>query len=64
MNSRCNSVVFKKNKQHEEARAQTGWLRIRIMCGSGATCLPMHYKNPIKHVDLVQSRCHRHLKEI
>jgi len=25
--------------QHEEVRAKTGWLGIRIMCTSGATCL-------------------------
>jgi hypothetical protein len=25
--------------KHEGARAKTGWLRIRIMCQSGATCL-------------------------
>ena len=26
--------------QHSGERAKTGWLEIRIMCSSGATCLP------------------------
>jgi len=26
--------------QHYGERAKTGWFRIRIMCQSGATCLP------------------------
>jgi hypothetical protein len=40
----------------------TGWLGIRIVCPSGATCLSAdccsvsyHYKNPAKRVGLVQS---------
>jgi hypothetical protein len=27
------------NTQREKVRAKTGWLRIRIICPSGATCL-------------------------
>ena len=27
--------------QHEGVRAKTNWLRIKIMCQSGATCLPI-----------------------
>ena len=26
--------------QHEGVRTKTGWLRMRIMCPSGVTCLP------------------------
>ena len=33
-------VVSPLNTQHKGARAKTGWLGIRIMCQSGATCLP------------------------
>jgi len=29
--------------QYSEERANTGWLRIRIMCQSGATCLSMDW---------------------
>jgi hypothetical protein len=44
-------------------------LGIRVMCPSGATCLSAdccsseHYKNPAKHVDLVQSGPHHQLIE-
>jgi hypothetical protein len=33
------SVASLLSTQHLEDRAKTGWLRIRIMCPSGATCL-------------------------
>ena len=42
-------------------RTKSGWLGIRIMCPSGATCLPAdcsvsyHGKNQIKHVGLIQT---------
>ena len=32
-------VASSSSMQHSEVRAKTGWLRIRIMCLSGATCL-------------------------
>jgi len=32
-------VAFLLNTQHQGERAKTGWLGIRIMCLSGATCL-------------------------
>jgi hypothetical protein len=32
-------VVSPLSKQHEGERAKTGWLGIRIICPSGATCL-------------------------
>jgi hypothetical protein len=38
------------------------WLRIWILCLSGMTCLLVYYKNPTKHVGLVQ-RGHLHLIE-
>ena len=49
--------------QHYGVRAKTGWLGIRIMCPSGATCLPadccfselQHYKNQTQHVGLEQN---------
>ena len=52
------------NSQHKDVRAKTGWLGIRIMCSSGATCLTAdccfselkHYKNPDQRVGLEQSR--------
>jgi hypothetical protein len=30
---------FSAKHHHSEERAKTGWLGIRIMCPSGATCL-------------------------
>jgi hypothetical protein len=33
-------VASPLSTQHEEERTKTGWLGIRIMCPSGATCLP------------------------
>jgi hypothetical protein len=33
-------VASPLNIQHEGVRVKTGWLGIRIMCTSGATCLP------------------------
>jgi len=33
-------LVFSASLQHKEVRAKTGSLGIRIMCLSGATCLP------------------------
>jgi len=45
-----------------------GWLRIRIMCPSGATCLPtdcclseLALETPVKSVDLVQNGHHYNL---
>ena len=32
---------FFSENQHLGVRAKTGWLEIRIMCQSGATCLPV-----------------------
>ena len=32
-------VASPLSTQHLRVRAKTGWLRIRIMCPSGATCL-------------------------
>ena len=29
--------------EHSGGRAKTGWLRIRIMCQSGAKCLPTDF---------------------
>jgi hypothetical protein len=53
-------VVSPQNTQHLGVRVETGWLEIRIMCLSGATCLPadccsskLAYKNPAKHVGVV-----------
>ena len=31
------------NTSYEGVRAKSGWLGIRIMCPSGATCLPVDY---------------------
>ena len=49
---------------------KTGWLGIRIMCPSGAKCLPAescmtnyHYKDPIKCVALVHNGYHYHFIE-
>ena len=33
-------VVYPLWMQHSGVRAKTGWLKIRIMCPSGAICLP------------------------
>ena len=33
-------VASPLSTQHNGERAKTGWLGIRIMCTSGATCLP------------------------
>ena len=33
------SVASLLSTQHLRERAKTGWLRIRIMCPNGATCL-------------------------
>ena len=33
-------AFFPLNTQHQEGRVNTGGLGIRIMCPSGATCLP------------------------
>jgi hypothetical protein len=33
-------AFFPLNTQHQEVRANTGGLGIRIMCPSGTTCLP------------------------
>jgi len=33
-------VACPLSTQHAGERAKTGWLGIRIMCSSGATCLP------------------------
>ena len=33
-------VASPLSMQHYGERAKTGWFRIRIMCQSGATCLP------------------------
>ena len=33
-------VASSLSTQHQWERAKTGWLGIRIMCASGATCLP------------------------
>jgi hypothetical protein len=48
--------------QHEGVRAETGWIRIRIMRPSGATCLPVYccFKDPTEYVGQVQSRHHCH----
>ena len=50
-------VASPLSTQHLGERAKTGWLEIRIMCLSGATCLPQtvvsvneHYKNPTQRV--------------
>jgi len=53
------------------ASLRAGWLRIRLMCQSGATCLPVEYSlsawtnitNPTQRIGLVQSR-HHHLIEM
>jgi len=37
--SKTIKLVFVASPQHEGVRANTGWLGIRIMCPSGATCL-------------------------
>jgi len=34
------SVASPLGTQHSGERAKIGWLRIKIMCPSGATCLP------------------------
>ena len=34
-------------------RTKTCWLRIRIICPSGAKCLPADYKNSTRRVGLV-----------
>jgi len=34
-------VASPLSTQHKRERAKTVWLRIRIMCPSGATCLSM-----------------------
>jgi hypothetical protein len=53
-------------------RAKTGWLGIRLMCPSGATCLPADccfseiaatIKNKSKGVGLEQSGSHRNFIE-
>ena len=56
--------------QNYGGRAKTGWLGIRIMCPSGATCLSadccfseLDYANSIQLVGLVQSGPHHHLIE-
>ena len=48
--------------QHWDVRSKTGWLRIRVMCWSGATCLPadccfseLVLKNSTKCAGLIQS---------
>ena len=41
--------------EHLGIRAKTGWLGIRIMCPSGATCLCADYQNPTKRVGLEQN---------
>jgi hypothetical protein len=33
-------VASPLSTQHKGERAKTGWLRIRIICPSGATCIP------------------------
>jgi hypothetical protein len=33
-------VATSLSMQHSGERSKTGWLRIRIMCQTGATCLP------------------------
>ena len=33
-------VASPLSMQHQGERAKTGWLGIRLMCPSGATCLP------------------------
>jgi hypothetical protein len=61
------------NTQLSGKRAKTGWLDIRIMCPSGATCLCADCcfselalykkKNPTKRVGLVQNGELHHLIE-
>jgi len=54
--------------QHKGENAETDWLGIRIMCPSGATCLPVDCcfselalnKDPIKRVGLIQNGHHNH----
>jgi hypothetical protein len=73
VNSRTDKLVFDASllsKQHQGERGRTGWLGMRKMCPSKATCLPMDccfshlapYKS-IKRVGLIQSRQHHHLIE-
>jgi hypothetical protein len=71
MNIKLVFVASPLSMQHLGERAKTGWLEIRIMCPSWATCLSMDccfselasYKNPTKHVVPVQSGPHHHLIE-
>ena len=51
-------VASPLSTHHSGKRAKTGWLEIRIMCPSGAICLPADCcfnKYPTKRVGLVQS---------
>jgi hypothetical protein len=61
-------VASPLSTQHQGERAKTGRLGIRIMCPSGATCLPaeccfseLALLNPTQHVGLIQSGPHHHL---
>ena len=60
-------VVSPLSKQHEGERAKTGWLGIRIICQSGATCLSVDccfrdtIKKSTKCVGLVQNGPLHHL---
>jgi hypothetical protein len=63
-------VASTLSTQHLGERAKTVWFGIRIMCLSGATCLPadccfseLAHKNPTQPVCLVQNGPHHHLIE-
>ena len=54
-------LVFCFSTKHVALRRKTGWLRIKIMCQSWATCISVdccfseHYKNPTKRVSAKQT---------
>ena len=66
----CKIGICCFSAKHAALRRKTSWFGIRIMCPSGAICLPadccfneLALQKSNKRVGLVQSRPHHHLIE-